>query len=126
RSAFPKTIFGFAAYGSSAGASIKETGESESGGLGHACEMETSIMLYLHPGRVKMKLARRDGPKHKDVYRKLDILYGKPVYFVNEFNEVTKTGVIGHPDLASAKKGKKFLDGIVREVLTFVDEFAQW
>jgi len=126
KSQFPKTKFVFASYWSIAAQSIKETRESEAGGLGHACEMETSVMLYLHPDRVRMKLARRDGPKHKDVYRKSDILYSRPVYFVNEFNEVTKTGVIGHPDLASAKKGKKFLEGIVREVLTFVDEFAKW
>jgi creatinine amidohydrolase/Fe(II)-dependent formamide hydrolase-like protein len=73
-----------------------------------------------------MKLARRDGPKHTDIYRKSDMLYGRPVYFVNEFHEVTKTGAIGHPDLASAEKGKRFLDGIVREVTHFVDEFAKW
>jgi creatinine amidohydrolase/Fe(II)-dependent formamide hydrolase-like protein len=52
--------------------------------------------------------------------------YSRPVYFVNEFHEVSKTGTIGHPDLASAKKGKQFLDGIVKEVLTFVDAFAKW
>jgi creatinine amidohydrolase/Fe(II)-dependent formamide hydrolase-like protein len=45
---------------------------------------------------------------------------------VNEFHEVTKTGAIGHPDLASAEKGKKFLNGIVREVTEFVDEFVKW
>jgi creatinine amidohydrolase/Fe(II)-dependent formamide hydrolase-like protein len=48
------------------------------------------------------------------------------VYFVNEFHEVTKTGTVGHPDLADAKKGKRFLDGIVKDVTTFVDEFAKW
>jgi creatinine amidohydrolase len=126
KSQFPKTKFVFASYWSLAAQSIKETRESELGGLGHACEMETSIMLHLCPERVKIGLARRDGPKHKDIYRKSDMLYGRPVYFVNEFHEVTKTGAIGHPDLASAEKGRKFLDGIVREVTTFVDEFAKW
>jgi len=88
--------------------------------------METSLMLYLHPDRVKLSLAKRDGPKHKDVYRKADMQYGRPVYFVNEFHEISKTGTIGHPDLASAEKGKNFLNGIVREVLTFTDDFAKW
>jgi len=36
-------------------------------------------MLYLHPEKVKMKLARRDGPRHKDIYRKSDMLYSRPV-----------------------------------------------
>ena len=52
--------------------------------------------------------------------------YGRPVYFVNEFHEVTRTGAIGHPDLATAEKGKKFLDGIVNDVGAFVDHFGGW
>jgi creatinine amidohydrolase len=116
----------FASYWTLAQASIKATRESELGGLGHACEMETSIMLHLHPGRVKASLARRDGPKHTDEYRKADMQHGRPIYFVNEFNEISRTGTVGHPDLASAKKGKEFLDGIVGEVTDFVDAFLKW
>jgi creatinine amidohydrolase len=126
KSDLPKVKFVFASYWSLAAQTIKTVRESELGGVGHACEMEASIMMHLHPGRVKMKLAKRDGPKEKDIYRKADMQYSRPVYFVNEFHEVSKTGTIGHPDLASAKKGKQFLDGIVKEVLTFVDAFAKW
>ncbi len=123
---FPGIKFVFASYWSLSARTIKEVRESELGGIGHACEMETSIMLHLHPERVKLHLARRDGPKHKDIYRKSDIQHGRPVYFVNEFHEVTKTGTIGHPDLASAEKGKRFLEGIIQEVLAFVDDFEKW
>jgi len=126
KSLFPKVRFVFASYWSLAARTITKVRESEMGGIGHACEMETSIMLHLHPERVKLHLARRDGPKHKDVYRKSDMQYGRPVFFVNEFDEVTKTGTIGHPDLASAEKGKLFLEGIVEDVLGFVDEFRTW
>jgi len=123
---FPKVRFVFASYWSLAAGSIAKTRESSLGGLGHACEMETSIMLHLCPERVKMKLARRDGPRHTDAYRKSDMQYGRPVYFVNEFHEVTKSGVIGQPELASADKGRRFLEGIVTDVAKFVDEFAKW
>lgn len=123
---FPKVKFIFANYWSLAAKSIGAIRESEFGGLGHACELETSMMLHLHPDRVKLHLAKRDGPKHKDAYRKADMLYGRPVYFVNEFHEVTKTGTIGHPDLANAEKGKRFLDAIVKDVTGFVDEFGKW
>jgi creatinine amidohydrolase len=123
---FPRVRFVFASYWSIAAQSIKAVRESELGGLGHACEMETSLMLHLHPQRVKMKLARRDGPKHTDPYRKSDMLYGRPVYFVNEFHEVTKSGVVGRPELATAAKGKKFYEGIVNDVTAFVDHFAKW
>jgi creatinine amidohydrolase len=123
---FPRVRFVFASYWSLAARTIKSVRESEPGGLGHACEMETSLMLYLHPARVKAQLAKRDGPKHTDIYRKADMQYGRPVYFVNEFHEVSKTGTIGHPDLATAEKGRQFLDGIIDEVTAFVDEFAKW
>jgi creatinine amidohydrolase len=92
----------------------------------HANQAETSLMLHLHPERVKMALAKRDGPKHSDTYRKVDMQHGRPIYFVNEFEEVTENGTIGHPDLATAEKGKMFFDGIVAEVAVFVDEFTKW
>lgn len=126
KSEFPKVRFVFASYWTLAAQSIKQTRGSELGGLGHACEMETSIMLHLFPGRVKLRLAKTDGPRHKDAYRKSDMLYGRPVYFVNEFHEISKTGTVGQPELASAKKGKRFFDGIIADVDAFVAEFAKW
>ena len=83
-------------------------------------------MLHLHPERVKLPLAKRGGPRHTDVYRKADMQYARPVYFVNEFHEVSRSGTIGHPESATAAKGKQFLDGIVKDVGAFVKEFAKW
>ena len=83
-------------------------------------------MLHLHPERVRMNLARRDGPTHPSPYRKADMQLAKPVYYVSDFHEISESGVVGHPDLASAVKGKAFLDGIVQEVGAFVDDFVGW
>ncbi len=126
KSEFPNIKFVFASYWTLAANTLQRIRESAPGGLGHACEMETSIMLHLKPDSVRLSLAKRDGPKHTDKYRKADMQYGRPVYFVNEFDEVTLTGAIGHPDLATAKKGKAFLDGIIQDVTEFVDEFSKW
>lgn len=126
KSEFPKPRFVFASYWSLASKSIAQIRESGPGGLGHACEMETSLMLHLHPDRVKLHLAKRDGPKHTDQYRKADMQYARPVYFVNEFHEVSRTGTVGHPDLATPEKGKRFLEAIVNDVVAFVDEFRKW
>ena len=126
KTAAPETRFVYASYWTLAAKTLREVRESELGGMGHACEMETSIMLHLHPDRVKMDRAVRDGPPHTDPYRKADMQYARPVFFVNEFHEVTQSGVMGHPDLASAEKGKRFLDGIVQEVSAFVEHFWTW
>lgn len=116
----------YAAYWMLAAQSIKQIRESEMGGLGHACEMETSLMLHLHPERVRMELARRDGPRYASQYRKADMQYAKPVYSVNEFHEISETGVVGHPDLASAGKGARFFDAIVDDVSDFIRDFLMW
>jgi creatinine amidohydrolase len=116
----------FASYWQLAAKAIKETRKSDMGGLGHACEMETALMLHLHPERVRMDLARRDGPAFQDVYRKADMQFPRPVYFVNEFHEVTGSGVVGHPDLATPETGKRFYDGIVAAVTEFVEHFLTW
>ena len=126
KTAVPRTRFVFASYWTIAVKTLREVRESELGGMGHACEMETSIMLHLDPTRVKMERAVRDGPIHTDSFRQADMQHSRPVFFVNEFNEVTKSGVIGHPDLATAEKGKRFLDGIVAEVSTFVEHYLTW
>ena len=42
------------------------------------------------------------------------------------FTKSRKSGVIGHPDLASAEKGKRFLDGIVATLSAFVEHFLTW
>jgi creatinine amidohydrolase len=126
KSAVPGTRFVFASYWTIAAKTLRDVRESELGGMGHACEMETSIMLHLCPDRVKLERAVRDGPPHTDVYRRADMQHARPVFFVNEFHEVTASGVMGHPDLASAEKGQRFLEGIVAEVTAFVEHFATW
>ena len=116
----------YAAYWMLAAASIRAIRESELGGLGHACEMETSLMLHLHPEHVHMELARRDGPQHASPYRKADMQFAKPAYSVNEFHEISESGVVGHPDLATAEKGALFFDAIVRDTAAFVEDLLTW
>jgi creatinine amidohydrolase len=124
---FPKIQFVFSSYWTLAAKTIQQVRESEFGGLGHACEMEASMMMHLHPGRVKMHLAKPDGRgKYTDRYRKSEMMHSRPIYFVDEFNEISETGTVGFPQMATAEKGKKFLDGIVGEVTEFVDEFGKW
>lgn len=126
KGAFPKVRFVFASYWSLAAEAIKAVRESGPGGIGHACELETSLMLHLHPDRVEMSRGRRDGPKHADVYRRVDMQHARPAYFVEEFHEMSESGVIGDPRLATAAKGKRFFEGIVAGVLAFVEAFSKW
>ena len=56
KSDHPEVRVVFSSYWQLGAKVIKEVRVSEMGGLGHACEMETAMMLHLHPDRVRMDL----------------------------------------------------------------------
>lgn len=117
---------GLASYWNLAAGSIAELRESPRGGLGHACEMETSIMLALAPERVSMKEAVDDGPFRQESRRILDMLHPQPYYLVREFHEISDSGTLGMPSFASAEKGERLLNAITDAVVNFVVEFSTW
>lgn len=55
----------YAAYWALAGEAFARIRKSPPGGMGHACEMETSMMLLLHPERVEHGKAVEGGPSVK-------------------------------------------------------------
>jgi len=67
----------------------------------HACEAETSLMLYLHEDKVDMKKAVDE----KIVKKKFSLQSVKP----------TKSGVFGVPSKATKGKGKKIFEKSLRE-----------
>lgn len=67
----------------------------------HACEAETSLMLYLHPGKV-------------DMARAVDEEIVEEKYAVQGLKK-TESGVFGSPTKASREKGEKLFQRIVEE-----------
>lgn len=115
-----------ASYWNIAAKTLREVRESDIGGMGHACEMETSMMLHLQNEHVQMDKARRDGPAQHPPYRLTDMQQGTVYYSVSEFHEISETGTVGEPTLASAEKGRRFYEGVVEEVTAFVSDFKTW
>lgn len=75
--------------------------------LGHACEIETSLILALRPDLVDMERAV-DCPFHESIQQGV----GSGL----QFDEITPNGVIGFPSCASDAKGRQILQIAVREV----------
>ncbi|MDR1284539.1 MAG: creatininase family protein [Opitutaceae bacterium] len=127
KSQFPALKTAFAAYWTLAAKTIRDVRESPIGGIGHACELETSLMLHLYPEKVHMDRARNDGCRRTgDPYRQNDMQYARPACFVSEFHEVTGNGTVGQPELATAEKGRRFFEGIIPAIAAFVEDFAKW
>lgn len=114
----------FASYWSLASEALSRIRGSPRGGMGHACEMETSIMLAIHPDQVKLGDAVDDGTFRETGFRLLDMLRPQPYFMVRDFHEMSATGTLGMPSLASAGKGEQFLAAITDAVVAFLSQFA--
>jgi creatinine amidohydrolase len=116
----------FASYWSLSAAAFQRIRSSGAGGMGHACEMETSIMLALHPVQVRLSDAGDDGPvvRAREGQRIPDMLQGTPYYIVRNLDEISSNGTIGCPSEASTEKGRQFLDAAVDACCALVSAFV--
>lgn len=99
--------------------------ESDIGGINHACEMETSLMLALRDDLVRVDLAR-DLQLDRSEYLPADLTAGGPVTRAASFAELSEHGAIGAPTLADAERGRDLLDSIVAAVAGFLADFSRW
>jgi creatinine amidohydrolase len=85
--------------------------------MGHACEFETSMMLALRPD-----LVRRDQIKD-DPLREDPALRG--LYLAEDMHQRTDHGAVGYPELATAEKGRAFLNAAVERTVEVVQALLQ-
>ncbi len=112
----PEVAAAGASYWSLAAPALAELRESGPGGMGHACELETSIMLRLRPDLVHMERAGRDGDYSLSRFFGGEMLQPPPVAAARPFREFTRHGGFGDPSTASAEKGERFLEAIAGAV----------
>jgi creatinine amidohydrolase len=122
----PELYIVYATYWNLAAEEFGKTRSSPEGGMGHACEMETSVLLSENPDLVDMSKAARGGPGPEMGYRTLDMLKSPPFSLINEFDELSPTGVLGMPELATPEKGARFLEAAAHAVVRLIDEMATW
>lgn len=122
----PDIYIVYTAYWNLAAREFSAIRTSPRGGMGHAGEMETSIMQAIHPEWVRIERAAADGPYKEGPYRVADMLEPQPYHLVNEFDEISRTGAIGMPEYATREKGEQFLKAAADAVRKFIDEFRTW
>jgi creatinine amidohydrolase len=101
-----------ASYWELAEKELAQLAEGPRKSMGHACEFETSMVLALRP-----ELVRRDQIKN-DVTADDPALRG--LYLAQDFKQRTDHGAVGYPELASAEKGRAFLNAAIERTAEVV------
>ncbi|MFO0846059.1 MAG: creatininase family protein [Gemmataceae bacterium] len=100
-----QAVLAAASYWDLAAKELAALAEGPRKSMGHACEFETSMMLALRPDLVRKDQVRNDPPTDNPALRGL--------YLAEDMYQRTDHGCVGYPELASAEKGRKFLDAAV-------------
>lgn len=96
------------------------------GGCAHACELETSLYLYLDEEGVRKDKIKNDISKlNRDGNPYIwGDLFGKgPAALVSWTSSYSEMGVIGQPELASKEKGEQVYHEAVRQLGYIVEYF---
>ncbi|MBL8214469.1 MAG: creatininase family protein [Bryobacterales bacterium] len=102
---------------------IKSVRESGRGGMSHACELETSVYLYLDGERVQMDKAVKEMEQPDSDFIWSDLLNPGPVRMMDIWTRFSKTGVNGDPTVATREKGRIIFEAVVENFVKFAREF---
>jgi creatinine amidohydrolase len=115
-----------AAYWDLTGVGVEAVEEMQSWRITHACEFETSMMLFLTPEFAEMSVARGGTARIDSDYYVPDYARPGKITPAYLFEEVTPTGAMGRPDLATSAKGERLLAAIADEIVAFLKDFRRW
>jgi creatinine amidohydrolase len=105
---FPNSILTGAAYWQIAESELAELCQGPRTTMGHACEIETSMILHLRPELVRRDLILDDPDDTPDALRGLT--------WTRDFGRRTDHGAVGYPERADADRGGLMLDAVIRKV----------
>ena len=112
-----KRVYNVMVYPSPDGFGAEGTRIIEQEGGGHACELETSVGLYLGH-RILMDRAEKWTPEHTSI----DPKYKRKVAASYMFDEETSIGSLGDPTLATKEKGKILVDSVVKDLAEYIED----
>lgn len=111
---FPRAVLTGAAYWELAEADLAALCRGPRPTVGHACEIETSMMLAVRPELVRRDLVRDDPD---------DTPTGlKGLFWARDFARRTHHGAVGHPEFADAERGRQMLEAVVARVRAVAEQ----
>lgn len=108
-----------AEYWTLAAAGIRDRRSTPPGGMAHAGELETSLVLHLSPADVRTDLIASALPDAPDELMP-DLVSGGSASSSAPWRRFGKNGAIGDPTHANSEAGRAFLEAIVGAVADFL------
>jgi creatinine amidohydrolase len=96
------------------------------GGCAHACELETSLYLYLDEENVRKDKVRNGEISFnldESPFNWVDLFAAGPATVISWTSSYTETGVLGAAELASKEKGERAYNEAVKQLCRFVNYF---
>ncbi|MFN0056565.1 MAG: creatininase family protein [Planctomycetales bacterium] len=96
------------------------------GGCAHACELETSLYLYLDEENVRkdqIKSGTISFNEDNSPFNWVDLFAAGPSTVVSWTSSYTPTGVLGEAELATKEKGERAYKEAVKQLCAFVHYF---
>jgi creatinine amidohydrolase len=101
---------------------IAEVRESGPGGMAHACEFETSVMLHLRPESVRRDRIAREIAEPRYSFERFDLFESRGLSAHWKTHELSRSGVMGAPDLATEEKGRRLFEACVQGLAGLIEE----
>ena len=96
------------------------------GGCSHACELETSLYLYLdgdHVRKDRIKSGVISFNEEQSPFNWVDLFGAGPATLVSWTSSYSDTGVLGDAELATPEKGREAYEEAVKQLARFVTWF---
>jgi creatinine amidohydrolase len=114
--AHPEAEILSATYFELAAAVVDEVRDSDLGGMAHGGELETSMLLALHPELVDEEQMQATEWETEYEQAPSDLLDAGPLSVTLDVEAWSETGAMGDVSQVSAEKGERFLAGYVDEM----------
>ncbi len=95
------------------------------GGMGHGCELETSLVLHLRPDLVHMDRTRTEMDFISTPNFYMDWIEGGRLIANPPWTDDTVTGIYGDPTPATAEKGALWLRAAIKEKVQLLEEVSE-
>lgn len=106
-------------------AALEKIRQSAMGGMGHACELETSLILHMNPSLVHMDRVVDETDFISTPSYYMDWVEGGALIANPPWDDDTQTGAYGAGSLATAEKGKIWLQAAIAEKVSHIAEINE-